>query len=121
EAIEDRIESEEKAKIEIEESKSKAKSEAENAKSDTDRIYAEDIVNLEAYRSQIADARVLWLSELKAILDRYGLVSQKLDEYEERLKNVDNLSDMELLSLFSKAKDEWRNIVDDAFVVYHMV
>lgn len=121
EAIEERIESEEQAKKVIETSKSKAEIEAGNAKSELDRSFAEDIVNLENYRSQIADARVSWLSELKLILDKYTAVSKKLSEYEQRLAQPEILSDSEVVNLFSKVKEQWRSIIDDALVIYHMV
>lgn len=119
--IEAKIEVTEKTKKAIASAKAKAEEMQQVAVSLNEQKFAEAILEHEAYRQKIADISVSHLNEIKTILSKYEVISQRLKDFEDKLRNVNMLSVDALTEFYMEISDTWRTLIDDGFSVYRML
>lgn len=120
EEVKEKIEVKEKAREEIINEKSKAQADLQAALTMSTRIVAENRLALESYRESIATASVNWLSKLSLILDQFKAIEAEIAIVEKALLK-DNLNRDQLEDLLAKCLNQWRALIDNAFIVYDMV
>ncbi|MEZ4741807.1 MAG: ATP-binding protein [Bdellovibrionota bacterium] len=119
--LEGKITSGEKSKEKIDEAKQKANVELKEAQSVNDKKVAETKLEIENYRSSLADVSIRWIEDLKLVVDKYQSISTKLDEVEGLLASRQSFSKEDYSIIYSKITLQWRTLIDDAYVVYYMI
>ena len=121
EAIKTKVTDTEKSKEIIDQSKLNAQKDLKKAKSTKEAKAAELKIEIERYRSSLAESTISWLADLQTIVDKYKTIAQKIKEAEQLSSSKSSYNKNELALLYNKINAQWRTLIDDGYNVYSMI